>query len=98
MDLRPLGSRHSDARIRLDLRRPRVLPLVPTPAAEGRVFAWFLALRPLQTFVGDESGRRYLTRADGSKVGGEALTRIPRPEDTEATAYRIAEATVAQKH
>lgn len=53
---------------------------------------------------GEDSARRYLTRADGSQVGGETMKRVPVPQ-TEAVreqaamhAYRITEAFVASRH
>jgi methyltransferase (TIGR00027 family) len=56
------------------------------------------------TIGGPVSAKRYLTRADRSEVGGEALQRVPRPqteaarERAEHMAYRITEAIVAVRH
>jgi methyltransferase (TIGR00027 family) len=53
---------------------------------------------------GEQAIERFLTRGDGTTVGGEALRRIPPPtsegarRQAEAMAYRIAEAVVAVKH
>jgi methyltransferase (TIGR00027 family) len=56
------------------------------------------------TIGGPESVRRYLTRADGSEVGDETISKIPKPQtevarrQADAQAYRIVEAIVARRH
>jgi hypothetical protein len=56
------------------------------------------------TISGTQAAERYLTRADGSEVGGEAMSRVPTPtteaarQAADAQAYRIAEAVVATRH
>jgi len=53
---------------------------------------------------GDDAVRRYLTRADGTRVGREMPVNMPTPpteaarEQAEALAYRIAEAFVPLRH
>jgi methyltransferase (TIGR00027 family) len=63
-----------------------------------------LEVRDLLTVSSDAAARRYLTRADGTQLGGEPLRRIAPPSveiptaQRDAMAYRIAEVAVAYKH
>jgi O-methyltransferase involved in polyketide biosynthesis len=63
-----------------------------------------LSVPEILVIGGEPSARRYLTRADGSQVGGETMARQPRPEgraaqaQAEAMAYRITEAVVPSRH
>ena len=52
----------------------------------------------------DDAARRYLTRANGTRVGAERPVRMPTPptaaarEQLEAMAYKICEAFVPRRH
>ena len=56
------------------------------------------------TIGSDDATRRYLTRADGTRVGAAIPVRMPTPdtpaarEQAEAMAYKIAEAFVPLRH
>lgn len=60
-------------------------------------------VKEILTIGGPEAARRYLTKADGTELAGELMSRAPQPPgQTEAQrnaiAYRIAEIAVALKH
>jgi len=63
-----------------------------------------LEVKEILTVSGEEAVRRYLTRADGTELGGESLRGMSPPPgeisraQRDAMAYRIAEVAVAHKH
>lgn len=74
------------------------------PLGEERDYIESFGLSAPEILVigGAASARRYLTRADGSQVGGEALARQLQGGEAqaqaEALAYRITEAVVPSRH
>jgi methyltransferase (TIGR00027 family) len=63
-----------------------------------------LSVGEMLTIGSEDASRRYLTRKDGTRVGGDIRARMPTPpseaarRQAEAMAYRIAEAFVPLRH
>lgn len=76
------------------------------PSGEEREYldVFGLEVKEILTIGGKDAARRFLTRADGTELGGEALSLMREPPvemtqmQRDAVAYRIAEVVVAYRH
>jgi methyltransferase (TIGR00027 family) len=60
-------------------------------------------VREILSIGSREAARRYLTKADGTELAGDTMSRVPQPpgqteQQRDGMTYRIAEAVVALKH